>query len=226
MESDTNARAQPNGMRQPTDDELRLTLASLAMATAHADPSLSADEYLALVEQKQHEMVLPDADEIACVFFTCGEQRWGARLADIRRVVPQLEGTPVPVPESPAWAAGVFRIEAEFATLIDTAQFLGERPSLTQRRQRDHGILVIAEGDALLGLFVTHLSLATTVPATDVQFVEPASEEVPATPYLLARYVPQGEANPQALGTEGFLDVGRIAADCLRALDGEDAADG
>lgn len=159
--------SQPNRALPTSDDELRVTMAALATASAH--PAMPPTAYIALIEQKRYEMVLPDGHEIACVFFTCGDQRWGVRLSDVRRILPQLVGPPVALPNSPPWVAGIFRIEAEFATLIDTARFLGGTPSLPQRPQRDQAILVIAQNDALIGLFVTNLSLATTIQDTEWQ---------------------------------------------------------
>ena len=216
-------------------------MAALATATAH--PALPSTEFMALVEQKRHEMVLPDMHEIACVFFSCGDQRWGVRLSDVFRIVPQLTTQPVAIPNSPSWAAGVFRIEAEFATLIDTALFLGEPPSLPQRRQRDQALIVIAQDDALLGLFVTHLSLATTIQATEWQPFEispsPSADGEQGSrgatggagrwgqpvPYLLATYAPTAQPCTGSDGARGFLDVMRIATECLATLEGEDDDD-
>ena len=217
--------SQPNRALPPSDDELRVTMAALATATAH--PALPSAEFMALVEQKRHEMILPDAHEIACVFFSCGNQRWGVRLSDVFRIVPQLTTQPVAIPNSPPWVAGVFRIEADFATLIDTARFLGEPPSLPQRRQRDQAIIVIAQDDALLGLFVTQLSLATTIQDTEWQ----PSDRSPSPPvdekgsYLLATYTPIGQPCAGSDAAQGFLDVTRIATECLATLEGEDADD-
>jgi chemotaxis signal transduction protein len=210
-----------NGYQPPSDDALRLTLATFATANAQAE--MAPRDYLALLAATQETIDLPAADEIGCVFFTCGDQRWGARLDDIQRIVPQLATPPVAIPAAPPWAAGVVRVEAEFVTLIDTARFLYDVPSFPARHQRHHGILVIIERDALLGLFVTKISLATTVKAGDIHESAACLEDDP--PYLLARYAPAEAANPQAEGARGFLDVRAVAAACLNILDGEEEAD-
>ena len=209
--------SQPNRAMPTSDDELRVTMAALATATAH--PALPSGEFMAIVEQKRHEMILPDIHEIACVFFSCGNQRWGVRLSDVFRIVPHLTTQPVAIPNSPPWVAGVFRIEADFATLIDTARFLGEPPSLPQRRQRDQAIIVIALDDALLGLFVTQLSLATTIQDTEWHVTPDAKQR---HPYLLATYAPVALPSAGSDLTQGFLDVTRIATECLAVLDGDD----
>ncbi len=212
----------PNGYQPLSDEALRLTLATFATVDAQAD--MPPSDYLALLAATQAEIVLPATDEVGCVFFTIGDQRWGARLADIRRIAPPGEAAPVAIPAAPAWVAGVIRIEAEFVTLIDTARFLAATPSLPARPRRHHGILVITQGDALLGLFVTQVSLATTVPAGDIADGE-AARAADEPPYLLARYAPADAANPLAEGALGFLDVQAVAAACLRILDGEGAGD-
>ncbi len=192
-----------------------------ALVTASTNPTLPPADFLALVEQRRHEMVLPTVDEIPCVFCSCGEQRWGVRLSDVQRIIPQFAEKPVAIPNSPPWVAGFLRVEADFATLIDTARFLGGPPTLPQRPQRDHAILVIAQEDALLGLFVTQLSLAAIIQATEWQ---PGTTADAQWPYFLARYAPMGEPVAGTAGALGFLDVRRVAQACLAELAGEGSA--
>jgi chemotaxis signal transduction protein len=199
------------GVAPLSDDALRLTAASFAAISA--SPALPEEAELARMAD---HVTLPASDEVGCVFFTCGTARWGARLDAIHRIIPHVATPPVALPNCPPWVAGIIRNEAEFATLIDTALFLYATPGLAVRPQRHHGILLVAVRDALLGLFVSHLSLATTVRTREIQMDDAA----PAGHFFLARYVPEGEPNPQAAGATAFLDVQGIAATCLGELDG------
>ena len=168
-------------------------------------------------------LVAEAAPELDCVFCTCAGRRWGVRLADVGRVVAQMDAPPVAIPHSPLWTRGIFRLGTDFVTLIDTALFLGDTFSIPQRWRRDDAILVITIDDAALGLFVAELSMAATIQPLELQCVA-TPEVLPTEPdYLLGRYYPLGERAPQAQGAVYFLDVGRIAAACLRTLDGEDA---
>jgi chemotaxis signal transduction protein len=162
---------------------------------------------------------------IDCVFCTVAGRRWGVRLGDVGRIVAGMDAPPVAIPHSPAWARGVFRRGADFVTLIDTAQFLGGAPSIPARWQRDDAIMLLSVGDAQLGLFVRELSLVSAIVEAELALADAATND---PPYLLGWYYPAGERAAQAAGAVYFLDVARIAADCLRALDGEggtDAAD-
>jgi chemotaxis signal transduction protein len=216
------------GVQPLSDESLRLTAASFAAISS--SPALPGDTELARLAD---QVTLPAPDEVGCVFFTCGTARWGARLDAIHRIIPRGITPPVMLPGCPPWVAGIIRSEAEFATLVDTARFLYGTPSLVARAQRHHGILLVAVRDALLGLFVTHLSLATTVRANEigpVPFAEEDKDDVPsatdgAAPFFLARYLPEGEPNPQAAGATAFLDVQGIAAACLGELDGAEEDD-
>ncbi len=169
--------------------------------------------------------VAPTPPEIDCVFCTIAGRRWGVRLRDVERIVAQMDAPPVAIPHSPAWARGIFRLGADFVTLIDTSRFLGGAVSIPPRWQRDHALLLCSVADAQFGFFVSELSLAGAIDPAELHLVR-AAEALPTDPpYLLGRYYPQGERVAQAGGAIHFLDVQRVAADCLHALDGEDAPD-
>ena len=95
-----------------------------------------------------------------CVFCTIAGRRWGVRLADVERIVAQMDAPPVAIPHSPDWVRGIFRLGADFITLIDTALCLGGRASIPPRWQRDHAALLITVADAQFGLFVRELGLS------------------------------------------------------------------
>ncbi|MBA3823463.1 MAG: hypothetical protein H0X24_06075, partial [Ktedonobacterales bacterium] len=63
--------------------------------------------------------VAPALPELDCVFCTVAGRRWGVRLCDMDRIVAQMDAPPVAIPHSPAWVRGIFRLGAEFVTLID-----------------------------------------------------------------------------------------------------------
>lgn len=169
--------------------------------------------------------VAPAPPPLDCVFCTVAGRRWGVRVHDMDRIVAQMDAPPVAIPHSPAWVRGIFRLGAEFVTLVDTALFLGGAPSIPPRWQRDHAILLSTVADAQFGLFVSELSMVATIAPAELALVPAAEAQPTDPPYLLGRYYPQDERDPQAGGAIHFLDVQRIAADCLGALDGEDAAD-
>jgi chemotaxis signal transduction protein len=169
--------------------------------------------------------VAPASPELDCVFCTIAGRRWGVRLHDMDRIVARMDAPPVAIPHSPAWVRGIFRLGAEFVTLIDTARFMGGAASIPPRWQRDHAILLSTVADAQFGLFVSELSMVASIAPHELHINSAAEAQPTDPPFLLGRYYPQGERVPQAGGAVHFLDVQRIAADCLRALDGEDVAD-
>lgn len=158
--------------------------------------------------------------EVACVFFKSGQQHWGARLNDLRRILAPPPATVVPVPDSPAWLRGVFHVEIEIATLVDLAGFLVPQMHSPTSRPREQAVLIVEHPDGLFGLLVAQVSQVVMLPAADIT-LSASDSHVP--PYLLARYTPAGTADALADRNSGILDVVGIIHACVAALDARGA---
>lgn len=154
--------------------------------------------------------------EVACVFFTSGQQRWGARLNDLRKILAPPPTTVVPIPNSPSWLRGIFHVEIEIATLLDLADFLGAQPLAPASLPRDQAVLIVEHPDGLFGLLVTQVSQVVLLPAADVAPVAPLAGPLP---YLLATYAPLGAADVAAVGASGLLAIAEVVQACVAALD-------
>lgn len=162
--------------------------------------------------------------EVACIFFTCGTQRWGARLGDLTQIAALPEETLSPVPRAPLWALRLFLLDLRPAILVDPALFLGIPASWPQPPREGQALLVTRRRRALFGLFVADLSQAAFIPEQDFVPVDATSASAP--PFALARYAPRGAPDPFAEGAALLLDVRQMAGEMLiELMDGEEADD-
>jgi purine-binding chemotaxis protein CheW len=83
-----------------------------------------------------------------CTFRVSGED-FAVDIMRVREIIPPAPLTPVP--EAPAWVAGLFRLRGDVIPVVDLHRRLGLPPSPATRRNK---FVVVKAGGRLLGLMV------------------------------------------------------------------------
>lgn len=203
--------------------ERRTEVPALSPATAainlaaHADP---LHEFLACFDDGE-EAVAPTSSEGAALVeedkrflsFDLGGEAYAASIMDVREILKVV--TPTEVPRAPPEVLGVLSKRGVVMPVIDLAAVLGLRaPDRTL--SRDQRVLVVGDGQRVLGLRVDRVHQVVRLPAR-------ALEEVPASLGTKGAHMLLGLGRPRVdAGEEArmliLLDIDAVLAHVAEAM--------
>lgn len=207
----------------PSQAERRTEVPALSPATAAIDLAAHADplhEFLACFDDGE-EATMPSSSEGAAIVeedkrflsFDLGGEAYAASIMDVREILKVV--TPTEVPRAPAEVLGVLSKRGVVMPVIDLAAVLGLRAP-DRALSRDQRVLVVGDGQRVLGLRVDRVHQVVRLPARALEEV-PASLGTKGSHMLLGLGRPRVDAGEEARMLI-LLDIDAVLAHVAEAM--------